>query len=195
MARTKAFDEQEVLSKAMELFWEKGFHATSIQDLVDRLGINRASMYDTFGGKEQLFMQALQLYLQKTKADISGLRTILKGKSTKAFLSEYLHQAMESKEILNQKGCFAANTTSELSKENKEICSVLINNMAEKVDFFKVIIRIGQEREEIDRNKAPEDLARHLFVFLNGLNIVSKLKPGESLCSVVDSQLEFLFKN
>ena len=195
MARTKAFDEQEVLSKAMELFWEKGFHATSIQDLVDQLGINRASMYDTFGGKEQLFMQSLQLYLQKTKADISGLRTILKGKSIKAFLSEYLKQTMESKEILNQKGCFAANTTSELSKENKEICSVLINNMVKRVKFFEVIIRIGQERKEIDGNKDPEDLARHLFVFLNGLNIVSKLKPGESLCSVVDSQLEFLFKN
>ena len=58
MPRTKQFNEEEILKKAMELFWEKGFHATSIQDLVAHLGINRASLYDTFGGKEELFKKA-----------------------------------------------------------------------------------------------------------------------------------------
>ena len=54
MAKYK-FNEDEVLIKAMELFWNKGYHATSIQDLVSNLGINRASLYDTFGGKKELF--------------------------------------------------------------------------------------------------------------------------------------------
>ncbi|MEL6975424.1 MAG: helix-turn-helix domain-containing protein, partial [Bacteroidota bacterium] len=62
MPRTKQFDEKEVLKKAMELFWEKGFHATSIQDLVSHLGINRASLYDTFGGKDELFNTAFESY-------------------------------------------------------------------------------------------------------------------------------------
>ena len=195
MARTKAFDEQAVLHKAMDLFWEKGFHATSIQDLVDHLGINRASMYDTFGGKDRLFMQCLQLYLQKTKASTQELRKILRGKSVREFLSEYMHQTMKREEVLNQKGCFVANTTSELSKENKEVCSVLINNMEENVKFFNLVIRIGQERGEIDNNKSAHDLARHLFVFFNGLNIISKLNPDESLDAIINAQLDFLFKN
>ena len=194
MARTKTFDEQEVLQKAMELFWEKGFHATSIQDLVDHLGINRASMYDTFGGKDQLFKQSLQLYLQKTRAGIQELKKILKGKSAKEFLADYLHQSIAREEVMDQKGCFAANTTSELSRENQEVCSVLINNMDESVKFFEVVIRIGQERGEINNNKDSHDLARHLFIFVNGLNIVSKLNPKESLSAIVDSQLDFLFK-
>lgn len=193
MARTKAFNKQEVLTKAMELFWEKGFHATSIQDLVARLGINRASMYDTFGGKDQLFMQSLQLYLHKVKPDISGLRKILKGKSTKAFLSGYLYRRIAKEEVADPRGCFAANTTCELSNENEEVCSVLVNNMDENVKFFEMVIRIGQERGEIDGNKDPHDLAGHLFVFFNGLNIVSKLKPDGSLSSIVKSQLDFLF--
>ena len=195
MARTKAFDKQEVLQKAMELFWEKGFHATSIQDLVDHLGINRASMYGTFGGKDQLFMQSLKLYLQQNKANIEEIREILRGKSTKAFLSEYLHQAVRKEEILNQKGCFAANSTSELSKKNEKVCTVLTDNMEDQVKFFEVIIRIGQERREIDDSQNARHLARHLFVFINGLNIVSKLKAGESLTAIVDAQLAFLFKD
>ena len=194
MARTKAFDKDEVLNKAMDLFWEKGFHATSIQDLVDHLGINRASMYDTFGGKDQLFMQSLQLYLQKNKANIQEIRHILRGKSTKALLSEYLYKSVSKEKLSHQKGCFAANTTSELSRGNDKICSVLTNNMEENIQYFEIIIRIGQEREEIDKNKDARHLARHLFVFLNGLNIVSKLKLKESLFTIVDAQLDFLFK-
>ncbi|MEM9921565.1 MAG: helix-turn-helix domain-containing protein, partial [Bacteroidota bacterium] len=69
MPRSKNFDRQEVLQKAVELFWQKGFHATSMQDLVDHLEINRGSMYNTFGGKEQLFQEALALYKKQTGQD------------------------------------------------------------------------------------------------------------------------------
>ena len=54
MPRVKQFNEDEVLNKAMELFWKKGYNATSMQDIVDYLGINRASLYSTFGGKKNL---------------------------------------------------------------------------------------------------------------------------------------------
>ena len=195
MARTKAFDEQKVLNKAMELFWKKGFHATSIQDLVDHLGINRASMYDTFGGKEQLFMQSLQLYIRQYTTDVHRLREILKGKSVRKFLREYAFQDLEKKEVLDQNGCFATNATAELSKGNKNVCSVLSDNMDRNVKFFEVVIRLGQERQEIKSDKDPHALARHLFVFFNGLKVVSKLKPSESLCAVVDAQLDFLFQH
>jgi len=60
MARTKDFDEDKVLQKAMNLFWHKGYNGTSMQDLVDGLGISRSSMYDTFGDKHTLFIRALE---------------------------------------------------------------------------------------------------------------------------------------
>ena len=66
MPRVKRFNEDEVLAKAMHLFWERGYSATSIQDLVDRLGINRASLYATYGGKEELFDRAFMQYLEST---------------------------------------------------------------------------------------------------------------------------------
>src|ERR1700755_2679328 len=62
MARTKDFDENEVLCKAIDLFWRKGYNGTSMQDLVDGLGISRSSLYDTYGDKHTLFIKALESY-------------------------------------------------------------------------------------------------------------------------------------
>src|ERR1700694_462799 len=62
MVKSKQFDKHVALDEAMELFWERGYHATSIQDLVDRLGVNRQSLYDTYGGEDQLFLSALARY-------------------------------------------------------------------------------------------------------------------------------------
>ncbi len=56
--RHKAFDPSTVLNEAVDVFWTQGYEATSVQDLVDHMGINRFSMYDTFGNKHELFMSA-----------------------------------------------------------------------------------------------------------------------------------------
>ena len=68
MPRPKAFDPDDVLHKAMQVFWERGYEATSMQDLVDCMGINRFSLYSTFGDKHQLFLAALARYRDKVVA-------------------------------------------------------------------------------------------------------------------------------
>ena len=77
MPRTKQFKEEEVLAKAMMIFCKKGYHDTSIQHLVDQLGINRASLYDTFGGKKDLFDSAFEFY---RKTGNEGLKDLLNSK-------------------------------------------------------------------------------------------------------------------
>jgi TetR/AcrR family transcriptional repressor of nem operon len=62
MARQKEFNRDEVLHKAMEVFWMRGYERASIQDLVEHMGISRQSIYDTFGDKHWLFLQALDRY-------------------------------------------------------------------------------------------------------------------------------------
>src|ERR1043166_7581204 len=62
MARHKEFDRDEALHKAMEVFWARGYEAASVQDLVEHMGINRQSLYDTFGDKHALYLQALDRY-------------------------------------------------------------------------------------------------------------------------------------
>ena len=65
MARPRAFDEAEVLDRAVDLFWERGYEATSIADLEEHLGLGRQSLYNTFGDKEHLFLKALERYAER----------------------------------------------------------------------------------------------------------------------------------
>ena len=64
MARTKEFDRDAALDRAMHVFWKKGYEATSLPDLLQAMGIARQSLYDTFGEKHALFMAALERYTQ-----------------------------------------------------------------------------------------------------------------------------------
>jgi len=65
MARPKEFDCDVVLDKAMALFWRQGYEATSIQDLVTHMGINRQSLYDTFSSKRQLYLAVMDRYIDR----------------------------------------------------------------------------------------------------------------------------------
>src|ERR1700754_4407625 len=88
MARTKEFDENEVLSKAVDLFWLKGYNATSMQDLVDGLGISRSSLYDTYGDKHTLFIKALESYQNANSGQMCGV--INSNKPVKEIIRELL---------------------------------------------------------------------------------------------------------
>ena len=72
MPRPKAFDPDAALQKAMHVFWERGYEATSVQDLVEGMGINRFSLYSTFGNKHQLFVTVLERYCATIGANLVG---------------------------------------------------------------------------------------------------------------------------
>jgi len=113
MPRSKTFDKQIVLNSAMQLFWKKGFHATSMQDLVDHLGVNRASLYSTYGDKEQLFTKALLNYKEQSRR---GMSCYFENQpSIKAgFKTLFTDAVKDSVADKDRKGCFAVNTTAEL---------------------------------------------------------------------------------
>src|SRR5688572_25049598 len=73
MARPRQFDESSVLDRALDLFWSKGYEATSVQDLVDATGLGRASLYGAFGDKEQLFNRVLSHYMARVAEEMSAL--------------------------------------------------------------------------------------------------------------------------
>lgn len=174
MPRTKQFCEEEVLNKAMELFWEKGFHATSIQDLVCHLGINRASLYDTFGGKEELFKMAFQHY-RETKGNVvctlfEQEKSIKKG--IRRLFDEAIVQARTDEA---HKGCFAVNTATELIPGDEAIHKVLRENKRNMETLFVDYIKKGIESGEIDASKDPESIGLMLFTLYNGLQVITKI--------------------
>ncbi|MFD1901568.1 TetR/AcrR family transcriptional regulator [Enterococcus termitis] len=118
MGRVKEFDEQIVLEKAMQLFWEKGYEKTSMQDLVDYMGIHRRSIYDTFGDKHELFLKSLDCYERR-------LNGIINQQVTQKMT---IHEQLETLFLItlsvndeNPKGCLIVNTATELSLLDRAI--------------------------------------------------------------------------
>ncbi len=178
MPRTKKFDEKEVLEKAMQLFWLQGFHATSIQDLVDHLGINRASLYDTYGGKESLFQKAFQLYREQ---NTSGLRQFLKSRpQVKEGLRALFEAAIEEAgRDTDRKGCFVVNTVTELVPGDPTLLQVLAENKRTFEGLFYDYLKEGEDAGQFPQGKNLRAIASLLFTLYNGLKVVSKVAPGQ----------------
>ena len=178
MPRVKLFDENEVLIKAMNLFWKQGYSATSIQELVNHLGINRASLYDTFGGKEELFKKAFQLY---RKINIEGLSHFFeKQPNVKNGFSKLFNIAIEEAIAdKDKKGCFVVNTTTELIPNDESLLNVLEENKQDIENLFYDYLKRGQDRGELSSNKNLKSLATLLFTLYNGIRVVSKIRPNK----------------
>ncbi|WP_375560151.1 TetR/AcrR family transcriptional regulator [Bernardetia sp. OM2101] len=177
MARKKQFEEQEILEKATNLFWKQGFHATSIQDLVNHLKINRASLYDTFGGKEELFNKALENYRNQNK---KAIKTFLDNQpSVKEGLKNLFLLAITSEKEIQENGCFVINCMTELIPNNDNMLEIAIQNK-EEFEFFVVeYLKKGIKNGEISSQKNIESIASFLFMFYSGLKVVGKINPSK----------------
>src|SRR6267378_420333 len=108
MARHKEFDRDETLQKAMEVFWSRGYEAASIQDLVTHMGINRQSLYDTFGDKHALYLLALDRYLEVESRKVFEL--LERPGSVKRSLRQLFEGVVERSLCDRQRrGCFMGN--------------------------------------------------------------------------------------
>ena len=114
MARQKEFNRDEVLHKAMEVFWTRGYEGSSIQDLVKHMGINRQSIYDTFGDKHGLFLQALDRYREIQSRKVFAV--LERPGSMKKNLRQLFEEAVaRSLSAEGRRGCFVGNSMSELA--------------------------------------------------------------------------------
>ncbi|MEB0262685.1 MULTISPECIES: TetR/AcrR family transcriptional regulator [unclassified Mucilaginibacter] len=173
MARTKDFDEDAVLKKAVDLFWLKGYNATSMQDLVDGLGISRSSLYDTYGDKHSLFIKALESY-QCTNT--GKFVTIIEGgksakETIKALLKFISDNLLDDK---SQKGCFIVNAEVEVALHDKEVGDMIQKNDQNVEDAFFRVIQKGQESGEISNKQDARALARFIFNTVKGIQVTAK---------------------
>ena len=192
MPRVKLFNENEVLLKAMNLFWKQGYSATSVQDLVSHLGINRGSLYDTFGDKEQLFKKSFALY---RKSNFDDLTLFFQRESNvKKGFSELFRTAIE--EALNdkdKKGCFVVNTTTELIPNDESLLKVLDDNKKNFQNLFYEYLRKGHEDGQFKTNQDLKSLSALLFTIYIGIRVVSKVNPNrKELSASIDVALSLL---
>src|SRR5256714_13307197 len=128
MARHKEFDQDEALHKAMEVFWSRGYEAASINDLVRHMGINRQSLYDTFGDKHSLYLQALDRYREVEGRKMFELleRPGPVKRALRQLFGGVVECALGGGE---RRGCFVGNATSELAGRCRETAEKACGNM------------------------------------------------------------------
>lgn len=179
MARTREFNEIEVLDKAVELFWQKGYTATSANDLVKGLGLSRSSIYSTFGDKRTLYLSALAHYkkhhggamIQMVKESTDLIKTI-----------EQLFQMVVTQDTETEisKGCFLVNTSVELGPHDQQIAKIVCDQETVIETAFEKAILKGQEKGQISKKHSAESLARFLYNNISGLRVAVKSKVSKA---------------
>ena len=173
MARKKEFDEDELLEKATNLFWRKGYHATSAQDLVDELKINRSSLYNTYSDKKTLFQKALKKYQQQqTNAMVDMLNKT--DDPEKAIKQVFDGLVKESCEDDIARGCFMVNTAVEIAGQDPEIGALVHANNKSVEDALTSIIEKGQKMGQFSTKNTARSYARFLFGNINALRVIAR---------------------
>jgi TetR/AcrR family transcriptional regulator, transcriptional repressor for nem operon len=192
MARHKEFNRNEALRKAMEVFWSHGYEAASINNLVKHMGINRQSLYDTFGDKHTLYLEALDLYREVEGRKMFEL--LERPGSVKKSLRQ-LFQSVVEESLCDQarRGCFIGNAMSELAGRCPDTASKACGNMAAVEDaLYRALLR-GRKNGEITNGRDLRAVARFLYSSLQGLLLMAKAtRDRKSLEDVVKVTLSVL---
>ncbi|HEX7333277.1 MAG TPA: TetR/AcrR family transcriptional regulator [Pyrinomonadaceae bacterium] len=192
MARHKEFERDEALQKAMEVFWARGYEATSMQNLVEHMGINRQSLYDTFGDKHSLYLEALDRYQQVESRKLFELLE-KPGPVKKAFRQMFTGVIEGSLCDGEHRGCLMNNAMSELAGRCAATAEKTRHNMAAIEEaFYRALVR-GKKEGELKGVREPRAMARFLYNSFQGLVLMSKATPDrKTLEDVVKVTLSVL---
>lgn len=193
MARPKAFDPDVALVQAMQLFWQQGYEATSLDDLVRTLGVSRASLYATFGAKHELFVAALDRYAEAAVTQL--VLALGQGERPRDTLGTVLHFLAQCESGEGPvRGCLLTNTALELGgRGDSEVDARLAHNARRVIDALARLIARGQALGEFTRGTDARALARTVFATIQGMRVSGRLGASRvELEAVADTALHLL---
>lgn len=179
MPKVESFNRDLVISKVTDVFHNKGFNATSMQDIVDATGLNRSSIYNTFGSKHNIFLECLRTY----KTNFSDILSEELGVNTnplesiKMIFEFYLKEIYKDKQ---DKGCLLVNCASEMANQDDVIRKFLCNNQKDTLQFLEDLVTEGQQSELINRKKTAKEYALYLFSNMQGFRMTGILISDKS---------------
>lgn len=176
MARPREFDEEAVLSAAVECFWEQGYEATSVRDLAARMGITGASLYNAFGDKRSLYRRSLDFYVEHSFGERAGR---LEGglpprEAIIAFFREIIERSLDDAKA---KGCLMVNSAIEVGPRDPEFRAVVAGILGKIEAFFRRCAAAGQRDGTISTMHDATDLGRFLLSVLLGLRLLARTAP------------------
>ena len=176
MARTPEFDHDQVLESALQAFWQKGYEATSLTDLLEATGLARQSLYNTFGDKRALFLTSLRRYAD---VGIGRLSEALEGGSVRAAIRGVFDDALNCSD--RDQGCFLVNAAAELLPRDAEVGRLVASTLARQERALAEALRRGVRKGELHLTpNRIEQTARFLVGALQGLRVMVKATPGSA---------------
>ncbi|EAW37809.1 putative tetR-family transcriptional regulator [Lyngbya sp. PCC 8106] len=176
----------------METFWRYGYEGTSVQDLIESMGINRGSLYDTFGDKRSLFLEAIAHYDQ-TIVRRAIARLEAPDASKQAIIDHFKSLVDRIVADTEPRGCFVTNTVVELCPHDPDTAQQVTKNLQRIEQAFYTALLRAQEKGEISANQNLPALARYLTCNLQGLRVISKVNPDpQALKEIIQILLSVL---
>lgn len=176
MPRPKAFDVEEALDQAMRLFWERGYEATAMSDIVERLGVSRQSLYDTFGDKRAIYLAALERFRDRLAGPLFA--TLASEEPIRAVLRK-IFEAVIDAEVSGScpQGCMMLHAAIEQSGADPEVRRLVADNAQRVEQAYTRRLRKAQERGEIGSHHDPVALGRFFASALAGLRVAARTNP------------------
>ena len=182
--RPREFEINDAVRDAMNVFWTRGYHATSMTDLISGVGLSRGSLYKAFGDKKTLFLRALNCYAE------AGLDELAEVLAAPGSIKEALRAALTiyvplSAGELGQRGCMVMATAAEMLPHDPEVGACVRDTFRRIQALLVDAIRRGQAKGEMTSDQDASDVARFLVCQIEGMRLLGKVGATRQEMSAV----------
>ncbi|WP_030564914.1 TetR/AcrR family transcriptional regulator [Streptomyces aureocirculatus] len=193
MARPRQFDEDRVITAAMDTFWRHGYEGTSTRDLSESTGLGPSSLYNTFGGKRELYLRTLERYYETVTAEQVALLNA-PGPAKQRLRAMMLHSIDDDlDEAEGRRGCFAMNAAMEVAALDPDVKRSVRRSFDRVEDELCAVVAAGQAAGEIAPGRDARALARLVQSTYYGLRVLSRVQDDRTaLVGTVDGTLAAL---
>lgn len=184
MGRPREFDVDQVLSEAMEVFWEKGFEGASFADIEARTGVRKASLFAAYGDKRELFLKAIGRYQE---AGREACRANLQQGTPKQAVRRWMEDvAGLSKGACGKRGCFQVNTIVELAPHDDAVADLVREHASALTEVLADAVRRGQASGDFRTDMDARILATYVIASVYGLSVAGKTSlPDRDIDAIV----------
>jgi len=191
MGRPREFDRDDVLRRALDVFWASGYGGTSLDDLTSAMGISRSSLYNEFGDKHALFLEAIDVYrsdrltqltrvLEAAPSARTGIAAVLRGTTGSLWSTP------------SRRGCLLVNSATELAASDPTVAARAAEAFERTAAAFGVALERGQRSGELSPSLDVLAISRYLALALNGVRLLARMTDREVADDVVEVTLRTL---
>ncbi len=173
MVRPREFNEETALDQALQVFWSKGYEATSICDLIAAMGLSKSSFYDTFSSKHDVFLLSLDKYQQATGKLVSDI--LGSDLPAREAIVALFRMVIEDED---NRGCFIGNCAVDVSRHDDDAKLRVKAAMKGLEAAFTATVKRGQVAGEISKSLDPRAVGRFLASNVHGLRMLAKAGVG-----------------